>query len=126
MRLYFAFLVIAAFSTACASSSASRSPSRSMRVLSAEEMAGSSAKTAFEAVQLLRPQWLTARGVASPHNLGAVEPVVYVDNMKYGGLRSLESIYVTEIKEIRYLSASQATTRFGTGHVGGALLVTRK
>ena len=31
-----------------------------------------------------------------------------------------------EVKEIRYLSATDATQRFGTGHTAGAIIVTRR
>jgi hypothetical protein len=32
----------------------------------------------------------------------------------------------TEISQIEYMSASDASNRFGTGHTGGAILVTSR
>jgi len=46
-----------------------------------------------------------------------------VDGARRGSLGDLQSILSTEIQEMQYLSAGDATNRFGTGHTGGAILV---
>jgi hypothetical protein len=47
--------------------------------------------------------------------------------MPRGGLDVLEGLYVREIQEMRFLSASDATTRYGTGYPGGIIeVVTRR
>ena len=51
---------------------------------------------------------------------------IYLDGRHVGQLESLNSIQAEQIKEIRYLSASDATLRFGTGHTEGAIVVTSK
>ncbi len=48
---------------------------------------------------------------------------VYVDGLRYGPLESLYQISTNTIERIEYLSALDATTRYGTGHMGGAILV---
>jgi hypothetical protein len=101
---------------ACASTTGTKSPRRSTNILTAEEIASSTAKDAFEVIDLLRPQWLRTRG-------GPYLPVVYLDNTKYGEVESLRNIPAANIAEIRYLSANEATTLYGTGHIGGAIVV---
>jgi hypothetical protein len=83
------------------------------------------AHNALDVVRRLRPAWLHTR--TSPRFLGAQEPtppVVYVDNVRYGSVQSLAGLSVEVLGEMRYLDAPEATQRFGTGHTGGAILVT--
>jgi hypothetical protein len=126
MRSLFVPILLAIVFVGCASTTGTKSARRSMNVITAEEIAATSARSAYEAVQLLRPQWLSVRGVSTPYNLSAVEPIVYLDNVRYGPLQSLETIHILDVKEIQFLKPRDATTRFGTGHMGGAILVTRK
>jgi len=72
---------------------------------------------AIDAVRQLRPRWLRSRGGIDE------EPVVYVDAARRGGTRVLATITVENIEDIRYLSGPDATTRLGTGHRGGAILI---
>lgn len=112
--------------TAATQQSSSR-PRTSRDVITAEELATIDAQTALQAVQRLRPNFLQTRGGASMSiNQGPVNVVVYVDQTRMGGPNSLSQIPVTEIREIRYLNASDATQRYGTGHGAGAIIVTRK
>ena len=86
------------------------------------------ATNALQIVQKLRPQMLRSRGVISPNdpNGEATTPKVYVDNVSYGTLESLANINSAQIKEIRYIKATDATTQWGTGHTGGVILVITK
>ena len=104
---------------ACASTKGTNSPGQSPNALTAAEISASTARNAFEAVDLLRPQWLRTRG-------GSYLPVVYLDNTKYGEIDALRNIPAANVAEMQYMSSSDATTRFGTGHVGGAILVKTK
>ena len=128
-------LVLAAVSLgACASSSGgaaatqqSSRPRPSRDVITAEELASIDAQTALQAVQRLRPNFLQTRGGASMSiTQGPVNVVVYVDQTRMGGPNTLSQIPVTEIREIPYLNATDATQRYGTGHGAGAIIVTRK
>ena len=102
---------------------ATRGPATSRRVLTAEEIRAVSATDAFEAVQRLRPEWLRRRGQVSIQDPSAGEVVIYLDGVRFGGPRSLEGLRAESIVHMEYLDASDATTRFGTGHGGGAILV---
>jgi hypothetical protein len=71
---------------------------------------------------------LRGRGPTSPTGVGAGEmlPRVYVDDVSYGNINSLSNLNTNQIREIRFLSAQNATTRWGTGHMAGVILVTTK
>ena len=68
--------------------------------------------SALDAVQRLRPRFLRNSGARS---VRATEsgPLVRVDNEMVGGVEALRSIGLSEVGEIRYYSAVDATARFG-------------
>jgi hypothetical protein len=50
---------------------------------------------------------------------------VFRNNAEWGrDPRSLESILLDEVAELRYMSGPDATTRFGSGYPGGIIQVT--
>jgi hypothetical protein len=92
-----------------------------------DELANLDVQNALQAVQRLRPQFLQTRGGATQSiNSGPVDIVVYVDQTKMGGPSVLSQIPISDVKEIQYLNAADATQRYGTGHAAGAIIVTRK
>lgn len=110
---------------ACATGSGRSAPAP-RDVLLADEIQGTSAVTAYDAVRQLRPEWLRRRGRSSIQNPRAEVLVVYLDGVRFGGPEALRTITIGGVREIRYLDANDATTRFGTGHAGGALLIQTK
>ncbi len=78
----------------------------------------------YEIVRQLRPAWVRARGSPSLQGRDQGFAVVYIDQSRFGMVDSLRQIDPVAIAEIRYMNPSDATTRFGTGHMGGAILVT--
>jgi hypothetical protein len=112
----------------CATSGASGSRGSGNR-LTAEEIAEVSALTAYEIVEIARPQWLRPRALragATPAMGSRVGPVVYLDGVQVGSLEELRRIRATVVAEMQYLSPSDATNRFGTNHDQGAILVTTR
>lgn len=123
---------------ACSSASTPGSgtaPRRTANVITAEEIAASSAPTALELVRQLRPAWLTERGLrgtggaSAPGALtsqateGPAGVVVYRDGIRLGMFASLETVPVETIREVRWLNGRDATQRYGTGHGAGAIEV---
>jgi hypothetical protein len=79
---------------------------------------------AYQAVERLRPDWLRSRGPFSPRNPQASLPTIYVAGVRQqGGLDALRQVRLGDVREIQYLNSSDATTRYGTDHAGGAILV---
>lgn len=88
------------------------------------EVQGLNVPSAYEVVEMLRPQFLRTRGSASFADPTPIPAVVYLDGLKHGDTpESLKGIERTAIREIEYLDSREATTRYGTGHRGGAILV---
>jgi len=113
--------VVVGGACAAASRTGERAPSR--RILLGDEIKGSTASTAYDAVAALRPEWLVRRGRVSVRNPSAGELVVYMDGMRQGGVASLRSISAGSILQMEYLDGPSATVQFGTGHGGGVILV---
>jgi len=84
-------------------------------VVTRAELATVDGLTAYDAIMRLRPLY--------PHGRGGYYPKIYVDGVDYGEMVSLRDLRAGDIAEIQYLNAATATTRFGTGHTGGAILV---
>jgi hypothetical protein len=129
--------VLIAVSSGCSSSGSSssatgapRAPSRQQDVITAAEIAerAADASNALQVVQKLRPQMLTTRGRFSPADSSdaGARPRVVVDGVAIGQVENLVNVNAISVMEIRYISATDATTRFGTGYVGGVILVTTK
>lgn len=72
-------------------------------------------------IQSYHATWLQPRGRTSLSG-----PVtVYIDEMPQpDGVDSLRTLKPFQVKEIRYLDSREATSRFGTGHSNGAIMVT--
>jgi hypothetical protein len=120
---------------------------RDKYVLTADEIAERPAITnAYDAVRMLRPTFLKlTRKTANlsqssdpsmstdntrstdPYGRGAagsyVGPVLYIDEMKHQTVEELKNFRVADIVEIRFLTGTEATNRYGDGHEGGAILL---
>ncbi|MDH3222242.1 MAG: hypothetical protein OEO23_00890 [Gemmatimonadota bacterium] len=117
VMLYGAVLVLQL--AGCASSGESR---RGSGAITAEELAAVSTSDCLEAVRTLRPQWLRSRAAPTPRDPNPT-PRVVVDGNARGGLEELSLIPASDVASIDYMSASDATIRFGTGFPGGAIVV---
>jgi hypothetical protein len=112
--------VLLLLSSACAANQQSESVPRGDRnVLTQQELLDQHFSNAYEAVEALRSQWLTARG---PDSFKTPSQVwVYQDNVKLGDVQSLRGVAINSILSIRRLNANEATARWGVGHAAGAI-----
>ena len=129
-------LVTVLFLAACSGNAATTKSStpadaaaagRSNRDLITREQidANPGSQDAYEIVSRLRPEFLRERGAMSL-SVGAPAralAVVYLDGVRRGGPEVLKTIRSQELQEIRFVSATDATTRWGTDHAGGAIEV---
>lgn len=92
-------------------------------VITAEEIREVLAMDAYEAVRLLRPQWLVPR----PPNIFGQHPsevmAVYLDDFHLGGVEELKGLNALDIELIRFVRTAEATTRWGPGNPYGAIQV---
>ena len=92
--------------------------------ISRDELIALGQASAYDAVEQLRRRWLQARGTADGFGGGTASlPEVYVDGSRRGDMEYLRSMQADQIGSMEYLSAVDATTRFGLNHDGGAILV---
>ena len=111
-------LVLALSACASAGGSGTRPAGSTPDRIVQEELATVSDLDAYDAVQRLRPSWLRTRANTPP-------PVLYINGSRYGNdLSGLRSLQARAIQQLERVSAQDATTRYGTGHLGGAVLVT--
>lgn len=93
-------------------------PEYSPRTLTAAEIQQVDARTALDAIQLLRPEFLTwTRGAES--GFGHVR--VYVDHVPGHGLEDLVRIPAVTVKSVKLLRSYEATFEYGTDNNAGAL-----
>lgn len=94
--------------------------------LTAVEMDGKGLKTAYEAVEVLRPEWLITRGTHVLNEAPQERIEVYLDNIRLGGVQSLREVSAEIVGSMHFLDAGAASVRFGAGHSHGAILVVAK
>lgn len=115
---------------ATSGTSATPRASRQQDVITESEIAAraSEASNALQIVQKLRPQMLRSRGRVSPNDTSgeASLPKVIVDDVAYGTIESLANLNASQVREIKYMNASDATTKWGTGYMGGVIIVITK
>ncbi|CAN5689237.1 hypothetical protein BH23GEM11_BH23GEM11_14470 [soil metagenome] len=116
-------LLVALGTAGCASGGAGGS-SGSPDLITREQITESSAQNAYDLVQQLRPRWLRGRGTGSIQNPGSDLPVIYLGEVRHGDIESLRGFSLGGLEELRFINASNATTRYGSGHAGGVIRVT--
>ena len=98
---------------------AARTTRGSANLITEAEISATSYQNALEVVQNLRPAMMRPRPGGGP-------VMLYLDDVKMMDLNGLSTVPSGRINEIRYISAQDATTRWGTGHASGVILVTTK
>lgn len=92
-------------------------------VITRAEIIPAEMPSAYDVVVHARRQWIRGRGVTTLGEWREEAPLVYLDGVRYGTCETLKNIASDAVEEMRFLDAPDATTRFGTGHTGGAILV---
>lgn len=80
----------------------------------------------YDLVQSERSAWLQTRGAASFEDPNAALPAVFVDGVEQGRPAALRRIDPNDVEEAELLSASDATTRYGTGYPGGIIRISTR
>lgn len=122
-RVVFLAAAIALGMTACASGGggAARPAGATSNRIVLEELQALTEMTGLQVIERLRPRWLQSRA-----GTGGEPPVLYVDGARRGSINDLTSMRSSNLQQLEYMSASDATTRYGTGHGGGAVMVTSR
>ena len=92
--------------------------SRSRNLLLPDRIPGANGQDLLSVITRHRSLWLVSRGVAG---VGATAAVVYVDDVRYGGVEALRSVTASSIRLARYLTGPQAHLKYGMNHSEGAI-----
>jgi hypothetical protein len=92
------------------------------QLITGSEIAAADASNAFELIVRLRPEFLNP--VSERDALHSpTEPVVYVNGLEAGGVRTLREIALDMVGEVRYVAPRDAFTRHGESHRGGEIYI---
>lgn len=108
---------------ACASGSGGGGSGGSSNALTGERLIETRQGNLHDAIQSLRPRWLRARGAATL--TGRSEVQVFLNGSPYGGIGSLSSIPLDAVRDVRFMSASEAGSRYGTAAGNAGVLLVR-
>ena len=106
---------------ACAGAGGGKAPRADYSVLTQEQLGAQHYENLFEAVQMLRSNWLNERGpdsFATPSRIW-----VYLDNTRMGGVQALSQISTRYVSTVQKLNGIDATARWGIGHGAGVISV---
>ena len=115
-------MALAILVSGCATTSGSPSETRRDRnVITFEELQPISTLSLYGAIQRLRPAWLRSRGPMSGGGATSSYPQVFRDGIQLGDIETLRSLRIDGVKELHFIPARDATTRFGTGFLAGVI-----
>jgi hypothetical protein len=98
----------------------------SSNVLTVAQLSATNAESLYDAINRLRPSWLTSRGPTSVTNSTPTEVSVFMGGSFLGHSEYLQQVRVLDVTEVRYWDAGSASARFGVGHPRGVIELTRK
>jgi len=111
----------------CVSTSTqSGSPRGSGTSLTPEQLTSANADNLYDAINKLRPSWLTSRGPTSVTNSTPTEVDVFMGNNYLGKADYLRQVHPGDVTEVKYWDPGSAAARFGMGHPRGVIEITRK
>ena len=114
----FSLALLVLLASACYPARAARGTDRNPYVITSAELQNIPADDVYEAIQQLRPAWLSQRSGRTPQ--------VFVNGSPRGGLSELRTFRPEIVTELRYIDATDATTRWGTGFMAGVIDVTTR
>lgn len=97
-------------------------------LITEDEIVASRAETAYDAVKLLRGNFLSYRGrtTLQRDSSSSSLPTIFLDDQEYGPLLTLRSIPAGNVVQIRLYRSWEASTKYGAKNMGGVIeVVTR-
>ena len=110
--------------SACASGHRTSETRADRNLITATQIRDGHFQNAYDAVEALRPNWLSPRGPDSFNTPSQIE--VYYDATHLGAVGTLRNIEATTIEFIRWYDGTQAQQRFGIGHSAGVIFVSSR
>lgn len=122
-RLALTSLILAGCSGAANQSATARGD---RNLLTREQLVATNSANLYDAVEKLRPEWLTSRGPTSVSDPTPTMASVYMNGQQLGKAEYLRDVLVADVTEVRFWPAGQAAAKFGMGHPRGVIELTRR
>ena len=121
------FALLSAVMLACTHPRLGPGEMSNSQFISEDEIQASRESTAYDVIHKLRGNFLSYRGETNfDKSKSQPYPTVYVDGQEFGPISTLRSIPASEISTIRLYRAWEATTKFGTGNMGGVIAISTR
>lgn len=126
-RMYLALAMVLAPSGGCAPAAApaaapEATPRRDTNLITTDELRDIRFATIYDAVRLLKGQWLIERNLDDLSSSGPTMQV-YLDDVRVGGVDALRDIPAKNAAYVRHIDGTRAMARWGRGHERGVILV---
>ena len=117
-------VLLGASLAACATGGPTSRPTVDHNTLVRDQFADKGYRSVYDAVQSLRPTWLSARGPDSFSTPSEVQ--VYLDDTRLGGVETLKTLDAQSLAYIRFFDGNAASARWGLGHGAGVIYVSTR
>ena len=119
-------LLVSCTLAGCAGRSHSSSNGANSTSLTQEDLAATNSGNLYDAIEKLRPEWLTSRGPTSATDATPTAAHVFMNGSFLGDVDYLRQVQWTDVSAVRYWEAGPASARFGMGHPRGVVELIRK
>lgn len=119
-------VLFAAMAVACGTTRPKTGVVYDAQLITEDEIEGSGGSNAYDVIRKLRGNFLSYRGETSFRRTSSPYPTVYVDGQAFGEISILRTIPAMQIATIRLYRSWEATTKFGTGNMGGVIAISTR
>ena len=120
-RPFYLLALTAAIACASAGTSTGGSAGHDYNVITAGEVAASTAQNAYEMINKIRPQYLKTRGRTTVLLDTPDRASVFMDGVLFGTPDALKTIATSQIREVRFYPATDAGIKFGSQYGAGVI-----
>jgi len=132
LRANTALVALSGLVLACASGATQTVTNREVtsrearNLLTQEQLTATNRDNLYEAIEKLRPDWLTSRGPTSVTNATPTVASVFMNGTMLGRAEHLRDMRVMDVIQVRYWEPGPASARFGMGHPRGVIELSRR
>lgn len=119
-------VLLAVMLAACVTSRPKAGVAFDAHLITEAEIEASGSANAYEVIRKLRANFLSYRGETSFRRTSSPYPTVYLDGQAFGEISTLRTIPAIHISSIRLYRSWEATTRYGTGNMGGVIAISTR
>ena len=99
---------------------------RNPNVITTAEIEGQVVLDVYDLIARLRPQWYRGRASNQNFDIAQWPVIVFLDGNRMGDVRELHRLQAGSVRELRFIPAEDAVTRWGRDYSSGAIEVTSR